>query len=508
MTANPSSSPEPGLERASRQGGAWLSDIVVPVLIAVLRVAWLAPWLELVRRWLAPSSAGPLLPAWLLLAVLLSAAACARLLARSASLTVARLLQALAGFVALVLLVWWQFFSAGYALWATTWLSELWRRLVGWESELPAVLLALPVLIYLWLQGTLDGSPAEREDAWGAFAGGFVALALCAVAALLDGRGLPPGMETTVFVFFTAGMAALALASLVSARSAAVRSGDGQIAVSRYWLASVASVIAVLLLAGLLLSLLISPAVIARALSWTSAILNLLGTLLYYVLLVFAYLVFSLLSPLLNMFNGQPRQPAQSSQSDSYNFTEQFKELQQGNVSAPPRVLDLLPWLGLALVVLIIALAFALALRRLQRPASDDVDETREIILSRGLLGAQLAGLRNGLRRARGAAAPLLNPFLSLDGEAEPRRRIRAIYQAFLSAMQLGGHERQPGQTPAEYKETARTVLPDAAAALDTVTTAYEQARYAAQAPTTAAADRTDKAWSQIESTLKATKNE
>jgi hypothetical protein len=511
MSSNRSNWPSAGLDSptpadggtpAAAAGGNWLGGVVVPLLVAVLRVAWLAPWLELLRRWVAPSSPSPILPATVLLLFFLLSLVCARLLMRQQSFRVARLAQAVIGLAVILVFLWWQYYRSQSGLWTTQWLSIMAQSFLDWESELPAPLIAIPVFIYLWLRGTLDAQPGiEREDAWGAFAGGFLALVVCAIASGLDHGGLPSGMSMAVFVFFIAGMAALALSSLVSARHSAARSGDGQISPNRYWLASVASVIVVLLAIGLLLSFLISPDVIARSMAWTSLILNAVGIIFTDILLVFAFLIFSLLSPLINLFHNQPKNNSQNGQLTIPDIQSQFKDIPKGTTQFPHAWSAILPWLGLAVVILVIGLAFALALRRLQARGGEDVDETREIILSRSLFAQQLAELRNRLRRGRSDDTPA-NPFLSLDEDAEPRRRIRAIYQAFLGAMREHGHARQPGQTPAEYRTSVHSVLPDADGALDTMTSTYSRARYSPATPSSRDVDQARQAWDSVRDAL------
>ncbi len=483
----------------------WLSDGAIPLLVALLRVLWLAPWLELVRQWAAPPAHAPILSLGLMLAFMGCSMTVARLAAgRIANLSLGRGVLVVCGFAAILFVLWWQFYRASSRFLDTRWLNAMAAEFGGWEGSLPAPLFALPLLMYLWLQGTIDGQrPLDRDDTWRAFTVGFLALVLCAIVSFAAGKGIPSGLSNLVLLFFATGMAALALSSLETTRGYASGKGEGQIAVDRYWLVSVASVIVVLLAVGLLLSIVLTPDVAARMLAWTSGVMDVLGKLLYYVLLVFAYLIFALLQPLIDFMQSQMKGQNADQQLQIPDYKEQFQEVQKGTATLPPELSGILRWLGLAVFILLVGLVFALALRRLQRRKDEVINETRESILTRDLLSRQLRDLlRNRLRRWRGQAAQTLSPFLSLDGEPETRRQIRQIYQSFLAAMSERGRPRGRGQTAAEYERTVQGDVAQEQAALAALTDGYVQARYAARPPQQGRVESVRQAWRRLQALL------
>jgi hypothetical protein len=483
----------------------WLSDGAIPLLVALLRVLWLAPWLELVRQWAAPSAHAPVLSLGVMLAFMLCSMLAARLAAgRLANLALARGVLVVCAFVAILFVLWRQFYSAHSGFLEPRWLTAMADEMGGWEGSLPASLLAVPLLLYMWLQGTVDGQRAlDRDETWRAFTVGFVALALCATVSFAAGQGIPAGLSNLVLIFFAAGMAALALSSLETTRGYASGKGEGQIAVDRYWLISVASVIVVLLVAGLLLSVLLTPDVVARLLAWTSGVMDLLGKLLYYVLLVFAYLIFALLQPLINLLQSHVREKNGEQTLQLPDYKEQLEQVQRGAATLPPEWGAVLRWLGLVLFLVIIGLIFALALRRLQRRKDESSDETRESILTRDLLSRQLSGLLRGrLRRWQGRAAQAFSPFLALDGEQETRRQVRQIYQSFLAVMSERGRKRERSQTPAEFERTVQSDVAQEQAALAILTDSYVQARYAAHPPQRSRVEPVRQAWQRLHALL------
>ena len=462
----------------------WLKGVVLPVLLATLRACWVWTWLELARTGLSPSLTTQLMPLPVLILLPLASLFTARfLLSGRLSLPIARVVEAVAGMATILLLIWWRFYASQYAPWNPQWLHDLGWSLISWENELPTPVILVPFLIYFWLRGVLDGrGPLYREDVWNAFSVGFVALALAGVMSLSGARGLPAGVYEAAFLFFGTGLAAIALASLETTRSSAAQRGDDQLAFNRYWFISVASIIVVLLLAGFILSALITPQAVAHMLQWTSIVLDVLGLVLYYVLLVFAFIVFLFIGPLINLLQ---RLLAGSGSEDSApmqmpDFQKQLEDIPKGDAALPPAIAQLLPWLGLAAVILVIGLAFAVALRRFYGGKDDENVETRESILTRSLLQEQLAGLRKRFRRGRPRP---INPFLSLAGEPEARRMVRAAYQALLAVTRNLGQPRRRDQTPTEFRDALGQTWPAEQQSLATLTAAYLTARYAARAP-------------------------
>ncbi|MCB0097526.1 MAG: DUF4129 domain-containing protein, partial [Caldilineaceae bacterium] len=89
----------------------------------------------------------------------------------------------------------------------------------------------------------------------------------------------------------------------------------------------------------------------------------------------------------------------------------------------------------------------------LRAAAQEEIDESRESILSADLLEAQLSNLWKNLMGRFRRAADALNPFLPLDHEVDARRQIRAAYQHLLQTAEGLGVARQPHATPVEYNQ-------------------------------------------------------
>lgn len=501
----------------------WLDQGLLPLLLAGLRCCWILPWLGLAATFLAPSHAGRLLaPALIiglpLLAFTLTQLAPLRTLAadrpnampRTETPWWARIGIAVTGLVVIGLVIWWQEYRFDYPVWDGGWLQALGYALIRWPSnELPAPLLMLLALIYLWLRGMLDAAqPMSHDDIWGAIIAGVLALVL--YLGLITTLGLPAeaNLGGLVVLFFAAGMAALAFSSLKItvgldyALGLGQRRPKGAPRTTRYWLLSVLVVVGGLIGLGVGLALVVAPEQVARLIDAVGFVLGLIWRVVGFVLVVISYVLFALsywlvqaLMPLIQRLLAMLAaleliQPQEQPEATPMPETPAFD---------PATIPDPYRWLALALSLLAVLLIFALVLRKLRNTPVEEIDEERESILSAELLKDQLASL---WRRWFGGLAERLSPFLSLDGEAETRRIIRLSYQGLLAAATGFGQARLRGQTPTEFRLQLAEKLRDSVEPLTAMTERYNQARYAPDPPSVEDATATQQAWADVQRTM------
>lgn len=503
----------------------WLEDGLLPLLLVLLRFCWLWPWLDLIRYIFTPSYQGALLSPGLLVGVPMVSLFLARTVAsqetptdaskgapRTTISTLARLAVALIGLAVILGALWWQLYQSDYALWQLGWVKSLGLALIhGPNNELSPPVPMLLILVYLWLRGMLDAVKVlGHDDIWGAFVVGVALLVLYLVLMAINHLPIPAVAINLIVLFFAAGMAALAFSSLKITVGLDRALGLGQRrasktpSLSRYWLASVTTTIVVLLGLGLLLGFVIAPAQIASLLALVRAAFNALWQLISFVLVAVGYLLFVvayfiglLLQPLIqwlvSLFGTvQERQPMQP-----VSPPPMLPSIETTTASVP----DVYRWIALGIFTLIVIVIFALVLRRLRAPKTEDFDEERESILSMDLLQDQLAKLLQRLfgNLRTGAAQP---PFLSLTDESDTRRTIRSTYQNLLAAATEMGQARPRGQTPREYQQQLAAQLPAATGVLATLTEHYDHARYAAESPDPTDAAAAQQAWAQVQTII------
>ena len=452
---------------------SWIEHLVLPPAVAVLNTAWVWLWMLWSVRAVPPQViAAPISPLLLGLLTL-----CAYVVTRWAWANPApplepRLLITLSG-LAFVFAALWQTYAFIGPL-------GVLRELVDWGNFISPVFLGLVACAFLWYQGIqLGRSGMPQENLERAFHGGLFALGiLFAVNQLRPLISVSEALAAAL-AFFATGLAGLALVSVENARRQQEGLTGSWPALNRYWLGTVTGVIGSILLTGLLLAGILSPrtfdqvagAIILVIDAVTVAILVVLGGLT----IVLAWLLLPVVQYLARAFSQinlhLPVLPnVQQVTRQSLNFFAQHPVLNFARRG-----------LVFGIIIALLVLAFWWAMRRWNRRSGRDADETRENIATRDLLLNQLLSLFRRRPRAAGAGPA----YLSLPGPMDdPRLIVRRAYQAMLEwALAFSLPSRSAGQTPAAYSATLRQALPEGDAAIETLTSAYVQARYAAEAP-------------------------
>ncbi|MCB0087617.1 MAG: DUF4129 domain-containing protein, partial [Caldilineaceae bacterium] len=243
-----------------------------------------------------------------------------------------------------------------------------------------------------------------------------------------------------------------------------------------------------------------------------------------YVLFLVVYYIGRLLAPLFRKLfpeqegDPEPMLPVRPPE-------DNMEQLQQQVTTIP----DTYRYIGLAIAIIIMLIVFVIVIRRLRAAAQEEIDESRESILSADLLEAQLSNLWKNLMGRFRQAADALNPFLPLDHEVDARRQIRAAYQHLLQTAVGLGVARQPHATPVEYNQplghslanrlihanAGRTNDKREASAehpstnnidenLTVITERYYLARYSHVPPSAEDVQAVQQAWAQIQQQLNA----
>jgi hypothetical protein len=270
--------------------------------------------------------------------------------------------------------------------------------------------------------------------------------------------------------------------------------------VDRYWIVTTFSIVAGVLLLGLLLGQVLAPGALIRALSWLKPIWDLLVRVFLLLVFIFAYLFFSLLEPLLAELEQRP--PRDFSAFRSPLSTPEEIELASEEAAGIPPLFGTIVQVILILgAIALIAYIFMIAVRSRkehQRLAEGEVVETRETILSMDLLRSQVLDLLNSLRGRR--PPPM---FVEAGLSDDPRRIVREIYQQVLARAIGLGSPRQPPQTPLTYQTTLRDLCPEERPSLEVLTSVYVIARYGAEPPTQDQVQAAQAAFDRIDAVLK-----
>jgi len=444
------------------QSWNWAEEVLLPLLGALMWAAWaglpVAALLSFATDFHTNPSGGPAV-----LLLLLGGTLVARLRG-------SRWVLLLAGLAAVLAAEWWLLFSPAYALWNPAWLAALVEQI---GRLAPGPLLAAFIAALAWRQGT-TANWKSHDELSRSFVIGVLMLGLGLVftAYVAPAEGGRWGADAVQFV--VASWAALSLAGVADASHLAA-SGERP-RLSRYWVLALVTVVGAIIALGLLLTSLLTPQTVAAWLAQLAPVGDLLRQALLDVLYVLTYLLFLVLTPLVELIRRLLGNHGAPDITPTNPFTNP--------PAPPPPAAPLSPLadavaraLSIVVVLLAIGLIVAWALRRQSDTDEAGVRENRELIWSWDLVRAQLADLLARRRRP-----PL---FAGLVGDAnDPLLWVRRAYRRVLGAALARGYARLPRQTPLDYLPILDRVWPAEAETLAALTAAYSAARYGQVPPT------------------------
>ncbi len=470
----------------------WIEFWLIPVIVAVMRVAWLAPMVQLVLNNVFVHPVGVVYPFWWLFVLLLGATALQRLLESYR--------WGLAVAIALGLLavpVTWAIVLGFTPEAPLAWLLEQLVALTDFSIGLPSGLIIMIVTLLVWRRGLMSDE-INYSSVWTSFVFGTLTLGglmllreefLTEIPALY----LAPAMVT----FVLSGLLALALLSLIGTLSVEERRGSGMITIDQYWLLAIGSLVLATMLLGWLMGLAFAPETVWQVLRFFGPLWDAVAFLLIGFATLIAYLLLWLIAPLVEALYRRVMPVIREFDID------ELREFLFEQAPTPDTItngngIDWGPILRPLFVVLLVAIAvwlFIRAWQRLRSSSDPDIVETRESILSTRLIREQLRDL---FRRRRGISTP----FLPLDPANSNRDAVRAYYQNLLASMQKAGLPRPKGATPYRFDAILAAHWPDEKALLDALTEEYVRARYAPEEPDDEQVARAMRVWQDLQHTV------
>ena len=299
-------------------------------------------------------------------------------------------------------------------------------------------------LLLWWRGGRIAASEHPTEALASSFRLGIVAMSLALVVDIASDEDL--NTFPMMFIYFAGGIAGLGLSRLLPGSA-------GSVSVN-VWARVIGGVVAVVLLAGLVFSLLRG-----NVLSFISDPLlqgaDLLATAFFYVfVLPVALVVNALVGFFSGVFWGEPANVDASSEG----IGEQFLQIQAEN-GPPPGYLQVIEWMILALLVLSALYILARAYRRRARSRLATAPGVRESIRESADATYDMANLLFNMlpaRLRRRRYGRKLTPPNGAPGVVDAIR----IYYRLLTLARRRGFDRQPSQTAAEYQQTLAQLFP------------------------------------------------
>jgi len=505
-----------------------VDGLLLPALVGVMRFCWIWPWMLLLQGFLSPSLTVPLMAPWMVIVLPMFSFTFARwtmptLSERRSFRRTNQIRQHIAtfGFAAILFLLWLRFLRPEFWLVDPRWLIAAGYDLIYWDAvpiEVPGTLLFLLMGVFLWLRGALDGHGQYRHDEiWRAFLSGGAALALFAwilppepavgqsVAAgspYVAAGGQLSNSVWLLLLFAGSGLAGLGVANLGKSGGWRRRARVSKLIPNRGWMVGIGVTIFVMLGMALLVGLIIQPedaAVLWKALGW---VWQGVSTALVWIITVVAYPFFILLEYLIRLLRslfGEREQEAPLNEFAQAPTREPLPEPPERAVEAMPEPFR---WVALLVLAAGVFIIFMLVLRQLTSSPEEESDEVRESVLTANLLQSQLAELWARLRSRFGPPPEEPDPFLSLEGESDTRQLIRLIFQRLLEAADWRNAPRLQGETPRRFGGRLAEEPDFDGGLVQTITGAYDEARYGDEPPSEQTASAAAEAWQEMASDL------
>jgi hypothetical protein len=364
------------------------------------------------------------------------------------------------------------------------WLGEMVRHVGNRELWLQDAAIVVATLVFWWRGLELAKRSLDVEAVGYSFRGGVLIMAV-GVALVFQFRDWSPAPLVFTFFFCSLMAVALARAEEVGRWRTGVQFPFG----GGWLLALVGSAAAVVLIAVLLIAA-VSGESVAQALKLLGPVWELLRIALLLVL----SLLFLILQPVLTflaerlaamMNNGgealAPQAPAENPFLPGGEAVEQFAPF------APYE--GILRILGIALVILLVALAFDRIWRERNRLGQVDVDAAGRQRSAGTGLGGRLRGQLDALAGRLG----ILNRWRAAAS-------IRRIYAQMVALAGRRGYPRSGSDTPYEHVATLLQLWPDMTGQVEAITEAYVRTHYGEVPESTEELDAIRRAWQELQS--------
>jgi hypothetical protein len=482
----------------------WLATVIYPLAVILMESFWVYPWLAWVGSWPAFGVSRPVLHLASVIITLLVSLLVTRLALRQKwGLGRIRTAVVVSGLV-VILLVLAVDYRNGYVFLSGPWFVYLGHTLRTALSDTRTLVIALPVLLYLWWRGIVLGQTTTYfRDIYRTFVLGMAALIVLIVFWQISGssgRFSRPGADVGWYImaFFFFGLISIAVCHFYLMRRAMPREEAKLTSVWR-WLPIMLGVIGVVVLVGFGVASIFSPSLfesIGHGFSTFGSFLGkIAGYILWPVVFVLEWLVKGFMA-LLNLLRGNPEQ--------SSNFTGNLTTPQWPEVvpkELAPWAQEAIKWFAVAVIAGLVLFFLAKAISRMRaRRARDEIEEIHESLWSwKGLRDdfKELFGMMGNRFKRKPAAAGF-----SFDEDAAGMD-IREIYRHVLWEGSRSGMPRRRQETPSEYSGRIGRSVPEGEEPLKNITVEYEDVRYGEMTVPAERVDRANSLWQTLKGMLR-----
>lgn len=476
----------------------WLAVVLYPLAVVLMEAFWVYPWLVWLGGWPVFSEQRPALSLAAVIIVLAASLLMTRIFLRQKWPLASIQSIIIGGGMVAVLLALGVEYDAGYGFLSGDWFVHVGQVLGATFDSPHTIVVALPVLLYLWWRGIRLGQTTSYfRDIYRSFLLGMVALIVLVIlwqisSGAEDFEAPGPGIGLSVIAFFFFGLMAIAVSHLYAMRGSMPKEEASRTSVRR-WLPMMLGIVGGMAVVSFFVAGVFSEEFFTSIGHGFGVFFSFLGKLINYILIPFNYIfegIFYVLRFFLELIRTDlPLQPQ-----DTTNMTIPGLQVVT-QTDLPGAVVLAIKWLVIAIIAAAVIFILARTISRFRaRRAQEEIEEIHESLWSwRGLkddlkLLFGMMGKRFQRRRVPVAPEP--------DIEDESRRlNVREIYRHLLREAARSGIARRHYETASEYAGRLEQAVPDSSGPVDGITDLYIDVRYGEIRPPEEQVDSANGLW-------------
>ncbi len=485
----------------------WLAVVIYPLAVVLMEAFWVYPWLVWFGVWPLFAESRPALSLLSVIIVLaISLLVTRSSIRRKWPLWLIQLVVIGCGLVTVFLVLRFDY-GSGYGFFDGQWFVHIGQVLGATFDSPHIVVLALPILLYLWWRGILLGRTTSYfSNIYRSFVIGMVALIVLIIfwqisASSGDFEGPVAAIGWHVIAFFFFGLIAVAICHLYLMRRRMPQEETAVTSVWR-WLPIMLGVIGGIVVVGLGVASAFSAEFFESIERGAGVGFDALGTVFHYILIPLNYLMEGILF-LLQLIVSWLRQGREPGLGGTGNMTNMdMPEVIPKDI--PPIVTTILQWLVVAVVVAVVVFILAKAIQRFrERRQGEEIEEIHESLWS-------LSGLRDDLlllfnmmaNKFKRRPATALKKSHFREGALD-RLDIREIYRHLLWEGACSGVARRTHETTSEYAGRLERFVPEGSGQLAEITDLYASVRYGEIRPQEEQVDSANSLWNTLRNMLR-----
>jgi hypothetical protein len=460
----------------------YLNDVFYPASVILMESLWFYPWLLWLGVWDFFTESVPAINLLSIIILLVASLIITRVVSRQSwPLWLIRTVI-LGGGMLVMFLVLRINHHSGFGIFDFGWYGYVGEKLAHFFNEPHPLVLAIPVMIYLWWRGiSLGRTTSQFKSIYTSFLTGMAFLILLIVlwSAGSGPNSFPePGSEMVVYVvgFFFFGLISIAVGHLYMMHRA-MPSEEAALTSIWRWLPMMFGVIGGMIVIGFVIGSLFSRDFIQILKTAAGYVGDAFGQIIEWIGVPLNWIfegIIAILRWIIGLLRMNPPD-------ESENITNggPFDNIEITNTELSPELVMVIKWVLIALVIAAVIFFLARAISRyLDRRNQDRIEEIHESLWNARDIGNDfrlfLKGLANKFRRHPKPGYP--NDFFTTKpGE---KMDVRKIYRHLLHEGKHSGIPRRKHETVTEYARRLEKSIPAGTEPVGIITEYYSDVRY------------------------------